>query len=144
MTTDWPVHLCICASYCVSRISFDACCIRAKIYLNDSCRRKLNTGERDFGMHSRCPSQCTGTRHNAPAHVTLKGQLCCVQKGEIFDMLYAFFWVIPRRLNFIKFGRRELPRRNHTTFRRRWEFEIRKSSINLLVRLKFAVEGVKR
>jgi len=50
--------------------------------------------------------------------------------------LYAFFWVIPRRLNFIcrrfgtllHFNRQvgvELPRRKHTTFRTQRKFEIR-------------------
>ena len=44
--------------------------------------------------------------------------------------LCAFLWVILRRLNFIRrhFGThseaREVPRRNHATFRKRWKFEI--------------------
>jgi hypothetical protein len=67
-------------------------------------------------------------------------------------MLYAFFWVIPRRLNFIcrRFGTLcsifiyedgtvfrnvgilnsedgELPRRKHKTFRTRRKFEIKKT-----------------
>jgi len=73
--------------------------------------------------------------------------------------LYAFFWVIPRRLNFIcrRFGtlfylhtyppmkmeqsvpkRRhisdagELPRRKHTTFRTRRKFEIKNSGFSSL------------
>jgi hypothetical protein len=39
------------------------------------------------------------------------------------DLLYAFFWVIPRRLN-LNAG--ELPRRKHTTFRTWRMFEIKK------------------
>jgi len=54
------------------------------------------------------------------------------------NLLYAFFWVIPRRLNFIcrLFGTLclfhlhrqvgvELPRRKHTTFRKRRKFEVK-------------------
>ena len=71
------------------------------------------------------------------------------QTFAVFWMLYAFFWVIPRGLNFIcrRFGTLcppmkmevfrnvgiqssdpgELPRRKHTTFRTRRKFEIKKS-----------------
>ena len=61
---------------------------------------------------------------------------------KIKQMLYAFFWVIPWRLNFIcqHFGtlclfhlhRRidvELPRRKHTTFRTWQKFEIKKTDV---------------
>ena len=40
-------------------------------------------------------------------------------------MLYAFFWIIPRSLNW---DAGELPRRKHTTFRTRRTFEIRNTS----------------
>jgi hypothetical protein len=40
-------------------------------------------------------------------------------------LLYAFFWIIPRRLNSHS---GELPRRKHTTFRTRRKFEIKKEA----------------
>jgi len=38
-------------------------------------------------------------------------------------VFYAFFWVIPRRLNYS--DARELPRRKHKTFRTQQKFEIK-------------------
>ena len=59
------------------------------------------------------------------------------------NLLYVFFWVIPRRLNFIcrRFGilclfplhRQvgvELPRRKHTTYRTRRKFEIKNDQLD--------------
>jgi len=42
------------------------------------------------------------------------------------EILYAFFWVIPRRLNS---GAGELPSRKHTTFRTQRKFEIKNNEI---------------
>ena len=65
--------------------------------------------------------------HKRPPHVSILGQPNPVHmhgqqniKKEL--VLYAFFWVIQRRLNW---DAGELSRRKHTTFRTRRKFEIK-------------------